>query len=64
MMEEGSYGLQIEKRNISCNLKKNDVKARQKLSSTSNARNPFVRAIDYLRRIIDTSSQIANERRG
>jgi len=40
-----------------------DLEIRQNLPFASNARNPFVRAFDYLRRIIDISNQFLDERR-
>ena len=38
------------------------MEIRQNLSFASNARNPFVRAFDYLRRIFDISNQFLEER--
>ena len=38
------------------------MKIRQNLPFASNARNPFARAFDYLRRIIDISDQFLDER--
>ena len=38
------------------------MKVRQNLSFASNARNPFARAFEYLRRVIEISNQLLHER--
>ena len=40
------------------------MKIRQNLPFASNARNPLVRAFDYLRRVIEISNQLSDERGG
>ena len=40
------------------------MKIRQNLPFASNARNPFVRAFGYLRRVIRISNQFSDERGG
>ena len=40
------------------------MKIRQNLPFASNARNPFARAFDYLRRVMEISNQFSDERGG
>ena len=40
------------------------MKVRQNLPFASNARNPFARAFDYLRGVMEILNQFSDERRG